>query len=152
MHDSSDQNLRRCAFVAQHFCQNCQGWQQCVQRRRAKKSVSVASWLTSYKLTLDVMPDQGWYMLTVVWKYVLFGHYDLDAVAWPHLYERCKKNHFLHVWNTLFPEIRLRKHCRFAKCGFCVQMRELQTSGTATSDEKAVVKERLSLHVRQHCP
>ena len=27
---------------------------------RAKKSVSVASWLTSYKLTLDAMTNQGW--------------------------------------------------------------------------------------------
>ena len=106
----------------------------------AKKSVSVAGWLSSYKETLDVMPDQGWYMLPVARKGVLFGHYDLDAVAWPHLYERCKKNNFLNVWKTLFPEIRLRKHCRFAKCGFCVQMRELQTSGTATSDEKAVAR------------
>ena len=31
LHASSDQNLRRCAFVAQHFCQSCQGWQQCIQ-------------------------------------------------------------------------------------------------------------------------
>ena len=36
LHDSSDQNLRRCAFVAQHFCQSCQGWQQCVQRSRQR--------------------------------------------------------------------------------------------------------------------
>ena len=56
---------------------------------RAKKSTSVASWLASYKSTLDIMPDQGWYMLPVARKGVLFGHYDLDAVAWSHLYERC---------------------------------------------------------------
>ena len=91
---------------------------------RAKKSTSVASWLASYKSTLDIMPDQGWYMLPVARKGVLFGHYDLDAVAWPHLYERCKRNHFVNVWKNLFPEIRLRKHCRFAKCEFCVEMNE----------------------------
>ncbi len=74
--------------------------------------------------------DQGWYMLPVARKVTLFKNYDLDATAWPHLYKSCKQSHFLDVWTKMFPEIRLRKHCRFAKCGFCVEMRELQTSGT----------------------
>ena len=114
---------------------------------RAKKSVSVAAWLTLTKSTLDVMPDQGWYMLPVARKGTLFEQYELDAAAWPHLYTRCKQSHFLIVWAKMFPEIRLRKHCRFAKCGFCVGQREIQTSGTATSDEKAVARERLTLHI-----
>ena len=114
---------------------------------RAKKSVSIAAWFLSVKETLDVMPDQGWYMLPVARKVTLFKDYVLDATAWPHLYKSCKKSHFLDVWTKMFPEIRLRKHCRFAKCGFCVEMREIQTSGTATSEEKAVAKERLTLHI-----
>ena len=74
---------------------------------RANKSVSVAAWLTLTKSTLDVMPDQGWYMLPVARKGTLFEQYELDAAAWPHLYTRCKQSHFLLVWAKMFPEIRL---------------------------------------------
>ena len=114
---------------------------------RATTNVSVAAWFLLYKETLDVMPDEGWYMVPVGRKRYLFEEYMVDCDHWPLLYKKCVKNYFLEIWTTNFPDLRLRKHCRFAKCTFCVTQKELQADQTTTEADKAESRERSRLHI-----
>ena len=91
---------------------------------RAKKNISIAAWMFNYKKTLDVMPDQGWSMLPVGSKRALYQEYAGDVETYKDLYLPCNKDYFIKTWGANFPEIRLRKHCRFAKCDFCIEMRD----------------------------
>ena len=119
---------------------------------RATTNVSVAAWFLLYKETLDVMPDEGWYMVPVGRKRYLFEEYLIDCDHWPLLYKKCVKNYFLEIWSTNFPDLRLRKHCRFAKCTFCVTQKELQADQTTTEADKAESRERSRLHISWALP
>ena len=113
---------------------------------RAKKNVSVGAWFYVLMETLDVMPDTGLYQLQCGRKHMLFENYSLDVACWPDLYLKCEKSHFYHVWRESFPNVKLRKHCRYAKCEFCIPCqsfkRQMQGSGsnvTSTGHTRASV-------------
>ena len=70
---------------------------------RATTNVSVAAWFLLYKETLDVMPDEGWYMVPVGRKRYLFEEYMVDCDHWPLLYKKCVKKLFLGNLDHQFP-------------------------------------------------
>ena len=84
-------------------------------------TISVCSWLGTLKESLDIMPDGGWYMVNKPRRKMVHADYCKDAEEFPDLYKYCTKSWFNTIWRQHFPEIRLRKHCRFAKCAFCVE-------------------------------
>ena len=114
---------------------------------RAKKNVSVGAWFYVLMETLDVMPDTGLYQLQCGRKHMLFENYSLDVACRPDLYMKCEKSHFYHVWRESFPNVKLRKHCRFAKCEFCIDKRDIISSPTMQELQKADARERLKLHL-----
>ena len=114
---------------------------------RATKCVSIAAWFHSLLETLDVMPDTGYYQLQCGRKFMLFDDYSLDVAYWPAIYLKCDKTYFYQVWNESFPNVKLRKHCRFAKCEFCIDKRGTMSSPTQPELRKADARERLKMHL-----
>jgi hypothetical protein len=112
-----------------------------------KVSASVCAWLTSLKECLDVMPDEGgWYMCNHQKKTYVYKEYVEDVQLWPTLYLAVTRQWFTSVWRDNFPEIRLRKHCRFTKCYFCVKYRGLAADRT----QAVAVREDAKSRLRQH--
>ena len=115
---------------------------------RATVNVSVAAWFYSLMDTLDVMPDTGYYQVQVGQKHMLYENYMLDVHRWPSVYERCKdKSYFYQIWRDSFPNVKLRKHCRFAKCEFCIDKRDIISAATTTEIAKADARDRLRQHL-----
>ena len=113
------------------------------------KAVCVCSWFSELKDCLDVMPDEGgWYQLPHPKKKMVFEAYVKDCHDSPHTYTLVKSAYFYKLWRTFFPECRTRKHCRFAKCVFCVSKRATIDSATASAAEKADARRVLQLHYR----
>jgi hypothetical protein len=71
------------------------------------------------------MPDEGWYQLNAPQKEVVFDDYIEDVKEFPDLYEKCHRSYFDSIWLKNYPDIKLRKYCRFAKCEFCVDWRRI---------------------------
>ena len=110
---------------------------------REKIGASIASWLHLVKETADCMPDEGWYQLNIPLRAMVHANYNEDAAEEGSSLEHCKSmSYFYSVWNTNFPELRLRKHCRFAKCDFCVNWRRIGEDWKRRGE----ARERLRLH------
>jgi hypothetical protein len=89
------------------------------------------------------MPDGDWYQIDTPLRSMVFAHYNEDAAEEGSTPKHCKsKPYFYDTWDVNFPEIRLRKWCRFAKCDFCVDWRRL----AQVNSRKAEATERLKLH------
>ena len=114
---------------------------------RATKSVCISAWFQALKETLDIMPDTGYYQLQVGRKFMLHENYMLDVARWPQIYKKCNKTYFYQVWRGSYPNVKLRKHCRFAKCEFCIDKRETMSSPTRPEHEKSDAKEQLKMHL-----
>ena len=99
----------------------------------------------NYKKNLDIMPDQGWSMLPVGSKRALYQEYAVDVEKYKDLYLPCNEDYFVKTWSANFPEIRLRKHCRFAKCDFCIEMRD--PPNTLSAQEQLECQNRLRDHL-----
>ena len=92
-------------------------------------AVSICAWLSNLKQMLDVMPDEGgWSMVNHPRKKLVHADYMEDCNFYPESFIACAYRYFCKVWRDNFPEIRLRKFCRFTKCIFCVKWRTLATS------------------------
>jgi hypothetical protein len=90
---------------------------------RTQKAVNIASWFHTLKETADVMPDEGWYQIDTPKRSMVFADYNNDAEESGEYLPVKSKSYFYSVWDDNFPEVRLRRHCRFAKCDFCVHWR-----------------------------
>jgi hypothetical protein len=89
------------------------------------------------------MPDGDWYQINTPLRSMVFAHYNEDAAEEGSTLHHCKsKSYFYETWTDNFPEIRLRKWCRFAKCDFCVDWRRL----AQVNSRKAEAQERLKVH------
>ena len=84
---------------------------------------SIGSWFVEIKSVADVMPDEGWYQLNEPLRSMVYNNYVLDCADSPELYTKCSPDYFNKMWRENYPEVRLRKTCRFAKCSFCVHWR-----------------------------
>ena len=91
--------------------------------RPCVKAESIGSWFVELKKVADIMPDEGWYQLNEPLRRMVFDNYALDCELWPHRYTKCSPDYFNKIWLENYPEVRLRKTCRFAKCSFCVEWR-----------------------------
>ena len=108
-----------------------------------KIATCIAAWFHDLKDTADCMPDGDWYQINTPLRSMVWAHYNDDAAEEGSTYKHCKsKSHFYGVWRDNFPEIRLRRHCRFAKCDFCVDWRRLGRQ----HQRKAEAQERLRMH------
>jgi len=108
-----------------------------------KLATCIAAWFHNLKDTADCMPDGDWYQINAPLRSMVWTDYNGDAAEEGSTYKHCKsKSHFYGVWRDNFPEIRLRRHCRFAKCDFCVDWRRLGRE----HHRKAEAQERLKLH------
>jgi hypothetical protein len=125
---------------------------------RGKVGAHIASWFHILKETADCMPDEGWYQLNIPLRSMVFANYNADAVESDTLMHCKSKAYFYDVWNNNFPETRLRKYCRFAKCDFCVEWRRIgqELSRRAESRQKlrmhrqwANVRERGVWHMKR---
>ena len=111
------------------------------------KTVSLCAWFSNLKQTLDVMPDEGgWYMVNHPRKVMVYNEYIEDCQTWPTLYEACSVDLFNTCWRDNFPEIRLRKHCRFSKCQFCVRYRAINGNRNLADKTRLDAKNRLKCH------
>jgi hypothetical protein len=90
---------------------------------RTKVGVSIAAWFELLKETADCMPDEATFQVNIPMRSMVFENYNADAEE-SNVFLKCKsKSYFCKVWHDSYPEIKLRKHCRFAKCDFCVHWR-----------------------------
>jgi hypothetical protein len=97
---------------------------------------------------VDVMPDEGWYQFPHPKKKMVYKSYVRDCHGNPHTYILVKKPYFNYIWRTHYPECRTRRHCRFAKCPFCVGKRAIIESPNASATEKADARRVLQLHYK----
>ena len=111
---------------------------------RATKSVSIAAWFQALKV-VDIMPDHGWYQLPQARKKHVWAQYQEDCANCD-LYTVCRPALFYKVWRVQFSQFRLRKHCRFSKCTFCVEHRNVCYDPTASQDAKLRSKDLLRQH------
>ena len=111
--------------------------------------MSVASWFTSLKDTLDVMPDEeGWYQINVPLKKMVYDNYCRDVEEIPDTYTKVSPSVFYEVWREHFSNIKCRKFCRFAKCSFCVKMRQIIGERDPSRRlERQVAKDRHKAHL-----
>ena len=112
---------------------------------RATKSVSIAAWFNALRKVVDIMPDHGWYQLPQARKKHVWAQYQEDCANCD-LYTVCRPALFYKVWREQFSQFRLRKHCRFSKCTFCVEHRNVCYSPTASQDTKLRSKDLLRQH------
>ena len=112
---------------------------------RATKSVSIAAWFEALKKVVDIMPDHGWYQLPQARKKHVWAQYQEDCANCD-LYTVCRPALFYKVWREQFSQFRLRKHCRFSKCTFCVHHRNVCYDPTASQDAKLMSKDLLRQH------
>ena len=69
---------------------------------------------------MDIMPDNGTYICHFARKRDLYDQYMLDIESdTSGTLVACRVNQFMTTLRERFNDIRLRKHCRFAKCEFC---------------------------------
>ena len=116
------------------------------QESKVSKAESIASWFMELKEVSDVMPDEGWYQLNEPLRYMVWENYEADCKEFPELYIPVSKPYFSENWRRLFPEVRLRRHCKFAKCSFCVRWRMVIERATSNAAHKAEAKARLKAH------
>ena len=94
--------------------------------RRMRPSLvaeNIAAWFMELKEVADIMPDEGWYQLNEPRKKDVHKHYLDDCKMYPECYHKSCESYFFKTWKENFPEVRLRRHCKFAKCSFCVRWR-----------------------------
>ena len=113
---------------------------------RNEKAVSVSSWFGNLKEIVDVMPDQGWYQLPHPKKRMVYQSYKLDCASFPGKYKHCTPGHFNKIWRKQFPECRIRKHCRFAKCEFCVAKRAILDNAKSSAYDRQQARTLLQAH------
>ena len=114
---------------------------------RAKKSVSITTWLQEEKTLMDAMPDDGTFICHFPRKKDLYDQYMLDALDdTSGILVGCKPDHFLKTLRVGFEEIRLRKHCRFAKCDFCEEWKGRMHDQSVDAAVRAEAKERYTEH------
>ena len=114
-------------------------------RARSTINLSLATWFRERMKYTDIMPDTGFYQLSEPCKKFVKEQYDEDvesivlcncamagnaepcgcAGAIP-IYSKCSDSYFNAIWDKEFPDVKIRKHCRFSKCAFCVLQRELR--------------------------
>ena len=110
------------------------------------KAVSVCSWFSMMKDCVDVMPDEGWYQFPHPKKKMVYKDYVRDCHNSPRTYILVKRPYFNKIWRTHYPECRVRRHCRFSKCSFCVSKRAIVESPNASATERADARRVLRLH------
>ena len=94
------------------------------------------------------MPDEGWYQVHVPKKKMLYAMYAEDAHNFPNSFMPASFDYFRTIWADNFPEIRLRKHCRFAKCDFCVKWRAVIDDQTKSQLQRNAAKDRMAAHIK----
>jgi hypothetical protein len=110
------------------------------------KAEQIAAWFGELKEVSDVMPDEGWYQLNEPLRYMVHENYEADCKQFPNLYTSVSQSYFYDNWRRLFPEVRLRRHCKFAKCSFCVRWRMVIERATSSANQKAEAKARMRAH------
>lgn len=113
---------------------------------RNPQSRSIYAWFESLVKDLDVMPDEGWYMLPEPRKHHVWENYMADCDCFPMIYTKCSRQWFQTIWNKHFPFVRIRKHCRFAKCSFCVKWREVSRDYRNSALKREESRQRLAAH------
>lgn len=124
--------------------------------RDCPKTTSVLAWFLQVKETADIMPDaqskealeepEVVYQIPQSKKNDVFLEYLDDCEKLPALYLPCDESLFLKVWREYFPNVKLRKYLRFAKCSFCTTNRELRKDPSASSECKAKCKVEMQKH------
>jgi hypothetical protein len=114
---------------------------------RATKNVSVSAWFESLLRDLDPMPDEDFYQLHVPKKVMLHDMYIADCELYPTDFQKCTFGWFNHIWAENHSNVRVRRHCRFAKCNFCVKWRALMDDQTKTPHERAEARDRVNQHI-----
>ena len=115
------------------------------------KAVAICSWFMTLKDDLDVMPDNGWFMVNHSRRRYLWEDYMVDVELLsnvPGAYPELTKGYFCYVWKECFPEIRMRKYHRFSKCEFCVALRAEIHNRTLAIASRLQAKARLSEHLQ----
>jgi hypothetical protein len=88
-------------------------------------ATSIGSWFNMLKQTADVMPDEGWFQINAPLRKMVHDDYLEDCKTFGDTYVKCSIDYFNKVWRENYSNVRLRKHCRFAKCTFCVRWRSI---------------------------
>ena len=115
---------------------------------RSKKKGAIVSWLEDAKILMEAMPDDGSFICHQPTRQELYNQYMLDARddTSGTLYE-CHADYFLATLRDYFPEIRLRKHCRFAKCDFCGEWKGKMHDQSVGAELRAEARARYTAHV-----
>ena len=117
------------------------------------KSSSVMSWFATKKEVLCVMPDDATFQLNYALKKHVYEAYtqDADNPIYSGIYKKIKPSHFYETWAEHFPDVKIRAHCRFSKCEFCVHHRTIIYDTRSTSVEVMRAKDALAVHIKWVC-
>ena len=115
---------------------------------RSKKKGAIATWLEDAKILMDAMPDDGTFICHHPTRQELYNQYILDARddTSGTLY-KCHVDYFLATLRDSFQEIRMRKHCRFAKCDFCGEWKGKMHDQSVGAALRAEARARYTAHV-----
>ena len=124
--------------------------------RQCPKTISVLAWFENLKANADVMPDAqaqkhvhrpvAAYQIPHLKKKEVFKEYMADCKLHPTLYLQCTKAHFLTTWKKTYPNVKLRKYLKFAKCEVCVDCREIKKNPASTSEQKKAACVKQEVH------
>ena len=113
---------------------------------KCPKSISILAWFESLKESADIMPDAqievrvhdpvAAYQIPHLKKNEVFKEYISDCKLFPGLYSECDESYFYKQWRNFYPNVKLRKYLKFAKCEVCVNCREIKKDPTSTAAQK----------------
>lgn len=109
------------------------------------KEQAVVHWLQYQAKFHDKQPDRDEVHLPFSSRVVLWKLYASEARLQPHLLPTVSLSWFRKIMSIRCPNIKLRKHLRFAKCDFCVEKRDARAKSL---DPK--VHEAIRLELNEH--
>ena len=96
------------------------------------------------------MPDEDAWQVSWALKRHVYAAYmaDVNDAAYMGVYIATCKSHFNKCWREQFPEVKLRRHCRFSKCELCVLQRGILYDRSASAQAKNIARHIMELHIR----
>lgn len=93
-----------------------------------QKSTHIIKYLQHLKEFNEFMPDSNFVHVPHASKYDVFINYLYDNPN-----HKCSLSYFKEIWNTNFPEIKVRKYSKFTHCSFCDQRKDILSTSLDTN-------------------
>lgn len=101
-----------------------------------RKSTHIIKYLQHLKEFNEFMPDSDFVHIPHASKYDVFINYLYDNPNY-----KCSLSYFKEIWNTKFPEIKVRKYSKFTHCSFCDERKDILATSLDTNVRNVAKKE-----------